>query len=153
MLTVKRGDILNAEQGLILHQVNCQGVMGSGVAKAIRNKWPVVYQKYNRICAANCANEGEGLLGLFQRVAVGEGMWVGNLFGQQFYGRNPGSRYTSYDALDAALETAAGFCREHNISMVHYPMLGAGLGNGNWNVIQCLIQQHIGEFEQTLWLQ
>ena len=27
-------DITNVRKGIIVHQVNCQGVMGSGVAKA-----------------------------------------------------------------------------------------------------------------------
>ena len=33
------GDLLNANTDFICHQVNCQGKMNSGVAKAIRNKW------------------------------------------------------------------------------------------------------------------
>ena len=40
------GDILNITEGIIRQQVNCMGVMGSGLAKQIRNKYPRVYQKY-----------------------------------------------------------------------------------------------------------
>ena len=41
-------DITTERHGLIIHGVNCQGVMGSGVALAIRNKWPVVYDEYKK---------------------------------------------------------------------------------------------------------
>ncbi|MET3289633.1 UNVERIFIED_CONTAM: O-acetyl-ADP-ribose deacetylase (regulator of RNase III) [Brevibacillus sp. OAP136] len=32
---IKKGDLLQASEPIIGHQVNCQGVMGSGIAKAI----------------------------------------------------------------------------------------------------------------------
>ena len=40
------GDLLESGCDYICHQVNCQGVMGSGIAKSIREKWPVVFEKY-----------------------------------------------------------------------------------------------------------
>ena len=40
MIKYKIGDLLTAPQKCIAHQVNCQGVMGSGVARAIRNEYP-----------------------------------------------------------------------------------------------------------------
>lgn len=32
--------------GILVHGCNCKGVMGSGVAAAIRNRWPDVYKAY-----------------------------------------------------------------------------------------------------------
>ena len=34
------------EDTIICHQVNCKGVMGAGLAKQIRDKWPVVFDEY-----------------------------------------------------------------------------------------------------------
>lgn len=42
-------NLLDAKNGIICHQVNCQGKMNSGVAKAIREKYPRVYSVL-RIC-------------------------------------------------------------------------------------------------------
>ena len=42
----KNGNLLDAQTAVIAHQVNCQGVMGSGVAKQIRDKWTNVYTAY-----------------------------------------------------------------------------------------------------------
>ena len=48
------GDIIEKQKELeidiICHQVNCQGKMGSGVAKRIRNAYPIVYTNYMKKC-------------------------------------------------------------------------------------------------------
>ena len=41
-----KGNLLDTNCQYICHQVNCQGKMNSGVAKAIRDKWPEVYIQY-----------------------------------------------------------------------------------------------------------
>ena len=46
MLKYIKGDITEIESGIICQQTNCQGVMGSGLAKAIRDKWPKVFDEY-----------------------------------------------------------------------------------------------------------
>ena len=40
------GDLLEGDSKIIVHQVNCMGEMNSGVAKAIRNKYPEVFEQY-----------------------------------------------------------------------------------------------------------
>ena len=44
------GNILDAKADAILHQTNCKGVMGAGLALQIRNKYPDVYAKYRILC-------------------------------------------------------------------------------------------------------
>ena len=46
MITYKNGNLLESGCDIICHQVNCQKVMGSGIAKQIREKWPIVYYDY-----------------------------------------------------------------------------------------------------------
>ncbi|MGF7049842.1 O-acetyl-ADP-ribose deacetylase (regulator of RNase III) [Paenibacillus sp. DS2015] len=45
-VNVVSGDFFNAKQSILGHQVNCQGVMGSGAAKGIRDKYPEAYTAY-----------------------------------------------------------------------------------------------------------
>ena len=45
-----KGNILDSDADAILHQVNCQGVMGAGLAKQIRGRYPNVYEKYKNAC-------------------------------------------------------------------------------------------------------
>jgi O-acetyl-ADP-ribose deacetylase (regulator of RNase III) len=149
-MNVTKGDITTVASGMILQQVNCQGVMGSGVAKAIRDKWPDVYVGYKDYCESRNQRQ---LLGTIHVARVGPGLFVCNLFGQQFYGKT-GQRYTSYDALDDALAGLSEWLEGYHSPLhIHYPTLGCGLGGGKWPVVQSLIQQHIGTHEQTLWMQ
>lgn len=143
------GDITTVRQGVIVHQVNCQGVMGSGVAAALRAKYPVIWEKYRDRCRTL---SGEGadttkLLGYAQLVPVGDGLWVCNLFAQNSYGRD-GQRFTSYDAFDDGMQHLHQQLQtEHG--QVHHPLIGAGLGGGKWEVLKSIIEHRIGE--TTLW--
>ena len=90
----KKGNLLDAQTDVIAHQVNCQGVMGSGVAKQIKEKWPDVFAQYSyhttmheKVCLGNC-----------QLVQINKSQFVANLFGQRYYGRE-NLRYTSYDGI------------------------------------------------------
>ena len=44
------GDIFDSNADAIVHQVNCQGVMGAGVARQVRDKYPNVYVEYRALC-------------------------------------------------------------------------------------------------------
>ena len=50
MIRYIAGDILNSNEDIIVQQVNCQNVMGSGLAKAIYTKWPVEQTGYHKYC-------------------------------------------------------------------------------------------------------
>ena len=43
---IKYDDLLSSKERIIVHQVNCRGVMGAGIAKQIKEKWPDVYTSY-----------------------------------------------------------------------------------------------------------
>jgi len=79
MIKYVRGNLLDAPQPIIVHQVNCQGVMGSGVAKAIRDKYPQAYQAYRSMQESYTVKSS--LLGQAQIVSTNEHAII-NLFSQ-----------------------------------------------------------------------
>jgi len=96
LINIKRENIVNAEEHYILHQVNCKGKMGSGVALAIRNKWDDVYLEYIEFLLKNPIP-----LGRTQHVYVDNHIIL-NLFGQDNYGYDS-KRYTNYEAMYTGL--------------------------------------------------
>jgi len=46
MIEYIKGDLMKAPEHYILHGCNAKGVMGSGVAKLIRAKYPKAYNDY-----------------------------------------------------------------------------------------------------------
>ena len=102
MVTVVKGNLLNASEKIIAHQVNCQKKMNSGVAKAIREKWSDVFEKYQQT---------EPQLGFVDFILVDRNYrYVANMYSQDNYGYD-GKQYTNYDAFRQCCKTIVETCR------------------------------------------
>lgn len=144
-MRIVNGDIFNCDADAILHQVNCQGVMGSGVAKQVREKFPTVFRYYKARCDEDKRNridfgfKKSSLLGLAQ-VCYKEDYLVGdvkdsqvivNLFAQDRYGYD-GNCYTDYGALKTCLKSVnSQFAGKKNCYSVSHgvPSRGRRLGH------------------------
>ena len=142
MVKYVKGNLLDSDCDYICHQVNCQGVMGSGIAKQIRERWPEVYKEYKTYCDY-CNKHGLNMLGHNFDVPVDEcEKSVINMFSQNNYGYD-GKRYTSYDAFCNCLLDIRNLIRGGTIG---FPKnIGCGLGGGNWKVISTLIEEILGK--------
>lgn len=150
MKLVEVGDILSNTKGIIVHGCNAQGVMGSGLAKQIKDRYPLAFQEYRK------AYENGGLrLGDVIFAQVTDDLIIANAITQQNYGRNDNERYVSYKAIHSAFEMIAVLAQTLRME-VHYPLIGAGLANGDWAVITELIDdrfQFAKDLRRTLWVQ
>ena len=147
MVTFHNGNILDSGADIICHQVNCQGAMNSGVAKAIREKWPQVYEEYSKLMHLE-------MLGHIQTVYLGEenghSKGVINMFAQYTYGYD-GRRYTSYDAFWACLGEIKKYINPEKT--IAFPArIGCVRGGANWNVILTMIEEVLGEdYNVEIW--
>lgn len=118
-------DLTTVEMGVVCHGVNCMGKMGSGVALAIKKKWPEVYERFKR------RGSGKGLLGTADTIYVnGTSLIIVNCYTQVFYGFG-GGRYADPDAIDRSLTRAARIADLYNLPL-YIPKIGCGLGGLNW---------------------
>ena len=134
MIILQKGNILDAKESIV-HQVNCQNVMGSGVAKAIYTKWPIVKEQYHEFCSE--AGSPYNLIGRVQMVPLNkEFQFVFNVFGQLNYGRDKNLRYTDYIAVESALR----WIRQNFKGAIAFPFgFGCGLANGDWQIVEGMI--------------
>ena len=128
-------DIFESGADVILHQVNCQGVMGSGIAKQVREKYPWVYGEYKEACLSS---DSHNLLGFAQHVYIDETHIIVNVFGQDMYGYD-GKCYTNYYALRLALENVRDFNVGKTIAIPYF--MGCARGGGDWNVVYQMIEE------------
>lgn len=138
----KQGDLLSVNYGIIAHGVNCQGVMGSGIAKSIRNRYSNVYGKYLNLVQDNNRNhKSSNLLGTVQPVEIHFDLVVLNMFTQDFYG-GQGHRFVNYEAVARCFEAANKVIAnlDCEFKTLNIPKIGAGLANGDWNVIEAIIK-------------
>lgn len=150
MIKEIKGDLLTAK-GIILHGVNCQGVMGSGVALAVRNKWPLVYQEYLKYVSAN--RPGGHLLGDVHQVNLfgSDNVIVMNCFTQEFYGKD-GRKYASYDAMDACMQQVALLAAVDGALSINFPLIGCHLGGLTWGPVREIIDFRIPDtFEKNMY--
>jgi O-acetyl-ADP-ribose deacetylase (regulator of RNase III) len=147
MIHYVKGNLLDSDCDYICHQVNCQGVMGSGIARQIRERWPEVYESY-RDFYENCIWRKQNMLGKVDFAPIyNSRQMVVNMFAQDNCGYD-GARYTSYDAFATALHNI-DYCVQQRSTIGFPKNIGCGLGGGNWNVISALIEEILGESHEV----
>ena len=155
-IEVIKGDVLSIKEGIIVHGCNCQGVMGGGVALSIRNQFPTVYNLYRK----QYELQGFLELGTIQTVNVAPNKYIINAMTQKYFGPGSvtGSTYVSYYAIRECFkqvnEFAAGFIDLGNPLAVCFPKIGAGLGGGDWDIIESIIEEELSYpgIEKTLFI-
>lgn len=131
-------NIFDSGADIILHQVNCQGVMGSGIAKQVRTRYPEVYEAYKDLC--NRYSEKHKLLGTVQVFCIDSSerkFYIGNLFAQENYGYD-GRCYTDYDALRSALSKIKSYAHSNETIAIPY-LMGCYRGGGDWKIVHDMI--------------
>ena len=132
MVTVKTGDILEATENIIGHQVNCCGAAG-GLAFAMFNAFPKAEDEYFKGIATPPRVH---LLGTVQYAAITNDQKVANIFGQ-FY---PGADYRP-DALSSALEQLGNDARENDWTVALPFYLSCGICGGDWSEVYDIIER------------
>jgi O-acetyl-ADP-ribose deacetylase (regulator of RNase III) len=143
MIQIVEGNLVNATEDFICHQVNCKGKMNYGVARAVRNKWPQVYNAFLTKC-----NE-PNVLGDIQVIPLYGDKYVVNMFCQLDYGYD-GKRYTSYDAFWEALNWIKKVIPK--TKSIAFPCgIGCGRGGANWHVIYSMIEEVLKDYWVTFY--
>ena len=132
-------DITTVEEGLVIHGVNCQAVMGSGVALAIRNKWPIVYERYLK------NGKGSDLLGSTHIISVDENLYVANCYTQDTFGGDPRVKYASLDAVRESLDGVFSWASTLDL-IIYTPLIGCGLGGLDWKDVEKIFEEKIEEY-------
>lgn len=144
MIQYIKGDITTVKAGLVAHGTNCSGGFGSGVAGAIRKRWPSVYENFKNLTPR------PNLLGTVQFVAVDNQLTVANCFTQVNYG-NDGKVYANKDAIRKALNVVLNYCKINKINCVCIPKIGSGLGGLSWeNEVEPIVNELANKFDEIL---
>ena len=156
MVHYEKGNMLFSDCDYLCHQVNCQGKMGSGIALAIKDKWPIVYEQYKEwyewwqdvaadqfMVYENGPDGSELMLGHILTVKVNGKQSIINLAAQQYYGFDD-RRYTSYEAFWNCLDEIKNSVPKG--STIAFPeKIGSNRGGANWNVIKAMIEAALGD--------
>jgi O-acetyl-ADP-ribose deacetylase (regulator of RNase III) len=142
-MTIKyvKGDLFAAPEDILVHGCNSHGVMGSGVAKIVREKYPEVFDTYHYQCG-RFQNQRRTLLGHNINVRANDGKLIVNAITQLDMG-GAGTRWVSYDAVDDCMAS---------LEAIAMPMIGAGLGGGIWKVIESIVEHRLQNHPVTVYV-
>lgn len=152
---VVNGDLLESDATVIVHQANCQAVMGAGIAREIARLYPSAYNADRNFNIP----KGEQRLGKLSHSFV-DGphgrVLVINLYAQVTFGRarDPQEQQQRYHAFKRGLRntvnTVQKMSGQHKIGLPHG--IGCGLAGSDWKVISQIIQDVATEFEHDIYL-
>lgn len=137
MLIINK-DITTVDNGIIAHQVNCTNHIGSGVAKALIQKWPMVKSEYHSWCNQFGT---QNILGHVQLLVINSGLYIANNFSQKDKGYD-GKLYTNYEAVRKCFETLNTMNTTLYKTQIYIPFgYGCCLGGGDWNIIESIVDE------------
>jgi len=158
-LKVVEGDVTNPQRTapnetvIIVHCCNNLGVMGAGVALALRKKWGKVYNVYQDMFH-KYINRNTILLGDVSSTIVefepNETIgrtYVMNMIGQDGTVSKDNPKPVKYTALAKAMSRVFTICDSIALGnpdrkvVIHAPKFGSDLAGGNWDFILELIRE------------
>lgn len=165
MIKVINGSILNAKTDFIMHQVNCQSVMGSGVAKVLRDFDEGIYNHY-KIVSEHRKLHNIPLLGdndYYWIMNHNNQQCIVSMFAQDKYGYD-GNQYTDYEAFRTCLRQFKAswsawvedidknnnkILRRTSVALPYN--IGCGRGGGDWEKIYLIIKEELIDYDVELW--
>lgn len=143
--TYKYGNIFDSSAEAIVNPVNIQGVMGKGLAKELKDRYPENFSAYRAECAANRMMMGR----VFATRTIelvscnqhqGAAKWIVN-----FPTKKDWRKPSQLDWIHTGLQDLHQFVVIKSISSIAIPALGCGLGGLKWKIVEPMI---IAAFEQ-----
>src|SRR5271170_2040099 len=124
MLNYINGNVLDTKDKIIFHGCNAIGVMGAGVALAIRNKYPKCYKKYRQ----QYVDYG---------LALGDVVWyhdrdvsIANCITQENVGTD--KMQVDYNAIRTCVRNVLKTAEKRGLSTISTVKIGCGLAGGSW---------------------
>ena len=126
----------------IPHICNNKGGWGAGFVIPLGKNYPLAREAYrewdeeNSYCFVPKYKKLEFALGVTQALDVEKRVVVFNMVAQKGFG--PG-RAVRYNALVSCMDSVYEYIKDFIKPQIHAPMFGAGLGGGNWEIIEQLV--------------
>ena len=128
----KIGNLFDSDADYIGHGVNCRGIMGAGIAKEFRRRYPDMYVDY----VADCSYSGFLRPGGFSIYVPESGPRVVNLATQDA----PGAHAQYEWVWGATSKFAASVSRSGRSVRVALPTIGCGIGGLEWPKVETILR-------------
>lgn len=136
MIRYENGDLLKSHAIALVNAVNCQGVMGKGIAYQFKEAFPKNYDIYRDAC-----KNGDFKIGSILIVEEQKKLIV------NFPSKDNWKKKSQYEYIAIGLEKLREEITKRNIKSIAIPPLGCGNGGLEWGVVESMIIKTLGKLE------
>lgn len=150
MIVYEQGDCIKSDlpNHICFHGVNCVGAFSAGIARQIRDTYPIVYKLY----MAKHRKPGWSL-GDVQMVRMAPNeinpscLYIANMATQHDVNIGGNRKVqVSYQALELCFKKLLEWCHQKRIEYVVGPKIGSGLAGGDWKRIESIINKELKSY-------
>jgi O-acetyl-ADP-ribose deacetylase (regulator of RNase III)/uncharacterized protein YwgA len=135
MVKVQIGDLFKSGAQTLVNTVNCEGVMGKGIALEFKKRFPDMFSDYVARCERHQVRLGEPYL--YKSLAH---QWILN-----FPTKDGWRMATRLDDIVRGLEYLLAHYEKWGISSLAVPPLGCGQGQLEWRVVGSTLYQYLAK--------
>lgn len=141
MITIRKGNILDSKEDIIVQQVDKEGLRLSRVTDRIISEYPVLNNTYNDY--ARLAKVGDTLL-----VKVEDGKIVANSYSQtrkKLFGAS-----VKYKALENSLKQVKNIGEKEHLDIALPYRIGCGRAKGDWGKVMDIITKVFEDYKYNV---
>lgn len=142
MIEYVYGDILEAQAMALVNPVNCEGVMGKGLALQFKKAYPAMFAEYVQVCKNPWFKPGEIYMYLVPGATLPR--YILNAATKNRWSELSQRQYVA-DCIDNIFNMVV----KYDMSSVAVPALGCGEGRLNWAVVQDLIHEGLSSLQEV----
>ena len=130
--TIVNGNIFDHPTEAYINPVNCQGVMGAGLAKQMAQRYPVMLAEYKEACSNKLYQPGRVHLHTTEPFII------------NFPTKDQWTDSSRLEWIESGLIHLKDFIDFKEISLISIPKIGCGLGKLDWHDVRQLIVYILG---------
>jgi O-acetyl-ADP-ribose deacetylase (regulator of RNase III) len=134
MISLTRGNVIEADAEALVNTVNCEGFMGKGIALQFKKAFPENFKAYAQACRAGEVRAG-------RMFVFSTGSMVNPKYIINFPTKRRWREKSRIEDIESGLEALVDEVRRLKLSSVAVPPLGCGHGRLDWAVVRPLIER------------
>lgn len=129
MITEYTGDLFTSTAEALGHGANCRGLMGAGIAKQFRDRWPDMHSEYRKLCEEGLLKPGDVYpYRAADRILI-------NIASQEYPGPD-----AQLEWLAAGMAKALLYCADRGVKSLAIPRIGCGIGGLQWDDVRAVLE-------------
>ncbi|MGP9515915.1 macro domain-containing protein [Psychrobacter sp. AOP5-CZ1-12] len=136
-LVIIKGNIWTTNHKVLVNTVNCEGVMGAGIALESGLRYPEMYARYKRIC-----EDGKLNIGNLWIYKDSNPYWIMN-----FPTKKSWKLPSKIEYLELGLKKFVETYKEKEVESVAFPLLGAANGGLDEKIVLEVMKNYLGNLD------